>query len=160
MSQMKGEALFFKLHAGEAYFPMVASLSPKAFYSLPPDAVRPKEGEIDSRYSYSRHASPTFEAPEPVESDISGDTHRASSTSEDEMDVDTPQTSPSPQGPKDRTVPTRPLTGDPSFSTTAAFDMHGNQSSYVPNQASQRENGEEVAKLKVRNSPKEPLYMC
>jgi hypothetical protein len=157
---MKGEALFFKLHAGEAYFPMVASLSPKAFYSLPPDAVQPKEGEIDSRYSYSRRASPTFEAPEPVESDISGDTHRASSTSEDEMDVDTPQTSPSPQRPKDRTVPTQPLTSDPSFSTTAAFDMHGNQSSYVPNQASQRENGEEVAKLKVRNSPKEALYMC
>ena len=157
---MKGEALFFKLHAGETYFPMVASLSPKAFYSLPPDAVRPKEGEINSRYSYNTHASPTFEAPEPDESDISGDTHSAPSTSEDEMDVDTPQTSPSPQGPKDRTVPTQPFTNDPSFSTTAAFDMHGNQSSYTPNQASQRENREEVAKLKVRNSSKGALYMC
>jgi hypothetical protein len=161
VSQRNGEAYFCKLDAKKAYFPMVASLSPKAFYSLPPDAVRPKESQSDSSCSYSRPTSPLREAcPEPVEGDISGDTHDASSNSEDEMDVDTPQTAPSPQGPKNRTVPIQPLAGAPSIGTTARFDMHGNQFSHVPNQASQRENGQEVAQLKVRYSPKRVLYMC
>jgi len=157
---MKGEARFYNLDVEEAYFPMVVSLSPKAFYSLPPDAVRPKQIESDSGYSYSRFTSPSREVrPDPGKCDSSVDTHSASSDTEDDRDVETPQTPPSPQGPGGKTIPIRPLASAPSIGTPTRFSMHSNKVSHMPHQASQRENGQEVARLQVRYSPKEAL-MC
>jgi hypothetical protein len=144
---MNGEACFYNLNGEKAYFPMVASLSPKAFYSLPPKALRPKQSdEGNSRNSNVRFTTSSHHA-RPEEYDSGVDTHGVSSEAEDNIEVDTPQAPSSPQGPKNRTVSIQPPAGAPSIRTPTRFGMHGSQFSHMPNQASQRENGQAVARL-------------
>jgi hypothetical protein len=154
---MNGEAFFNNLNAVNAYFPMVASLSPKVFYSLPPKALRPKQSDDwNPRNSNVRFTSSSQHA-RPEEYDGGVDTHGVSSEAEDNIEVDTPQAPSSPQGPKNRTVSIQRPVGAPSISTPTRFDIHGSQFSHMPNQAGQRENGQGVAQLQVRYSPKKAL---
>jgi hypothetical protein len=155
---MKGEACFYKLDAA-TYFPMVASLSPQAFYSLPPKPLRPKQSDGGvPRNSRAKFAFRSHQAP-PEEHDSAVETHGGSSEAEENIEVDTPQAPSSPQGPKNSIVPIQAPAGVPSIGTAARFGMPCSQFSHMPNQASQRENGQEVARLQVRYSPRKRICM-
>jgi hypothetical protein len=150
---MNREACFYNLDGENAYFPMVASLSPKAFYSLPPKALRPKQsGDGNPKNSNVRFTSSSHQA-RPEEYDSGVDTHGVSSEAEDSIEVDTPQAPSSPQGPKNRTVSIQPPADAPYMGTPTRFGIHGSQFSHMPNQASQRQNGQDAAQLRVRYSP-------
>lgn len=163
---MDEKVTFCSLDAEKEYFPMVASLSPSAFYSYAPEAVRPKDSQSDHRYSYgtyscSSNASPIHETRlDLVQYDVSRGTYGAISHPEDEMDVDSPQTVPYPQGPRNRIVPIQPITHASSIDITARFDIHDDQFSHESNQAHQRETGQKETQLRVRHFPREVLCTC
>jgi hypothetical protein len=138
--QKDSEAYFRGLDLVKEYYPMVASQSAKAFYAPPPKALRPNQPKSDSTNTNGRYISSSRAArPAHVEEHDSGmDMHGASSSGEDNMNIDLSRMSPYPQGSGNRTIPMLRVPYNASTGTPNHLDTEGGQFSDMPNQASQK----------------------
>jgi len=156
------KATFRGLDPEQSYFPMVASMSDQAFYSLPPEALRPKQPESSSSCSHSQATLPSRKAP-PVNNfgvdtpyDSGVDTYSASGDAGDEIEVDSPLPSPPPRKPEKDATQVHNSSDSPSSSNPKPSEQNVNQTADTSSSATGAENGPSVVQVQVSSSKSMP----
>jgi hypothetical protein len=153
---------FEGLDPEQEYFPMVASVGHQAFYSHPPNPVRPKQFERVSSDSHSQATLPSrkarpangFSVDSPDDSGV--DTFSVSSDTGDEMEIDSPQPRPPPQNPEKDATKVYASSDFPSSNVPRPSGQNFNQSADTSNNATEAENGPAVVQAQVSYSKSKP----
>jgi hypothetical protein len=153
---------FEGLDLKQEYFPMVASMGHQAFYSHPPNQVRPKQSERVSSDSHSQATLPSrkarlasgFSVDSPSDSGV--DTYSGFGDAGDEMEIDSPQPYSPPQNPEKGATKVHASSDFPSSNVPRPSGQNVNHTADTSNNATGAENGPDVVQVQVSYSKSKP----